>query len=178
MSDLILTKNIFLKKGMDSLSPAFQSKVRLIIIDLDSFQSLNDIINALRNERITIDLNVCLLGSGCIKFKMLNAFCPIALNKPLSQIKAAFSTRRFHKVSELVSYIYSLERLSMLTNRERQCLLAFQKGGEINVASARMNLAEKTMYTVLRNVGNKINLATLLQIREFLSCNSFVSNER
>lgn len=178
MSDLILTKNVFLKKGIESLNPAFRSNEGVIFIDLDSFQSLNDILNALNNERVTLDRNVCVIGSCCIKFKILNAFSPIALNESLKQIITVFSTRRLYKASELATYIDSIERLSMLTNKERQCLLAFQKEGEVNVASVRMNLAEKTMYTVLRNVGNKINLATLLQLREFLSSNSFVSNER
>lgn len=178
MSDLILTKNAFLKKGIESLNPAFRSREGIIFIDLDSFHSLNDILGALREEQVTIDRNVCLIGSGCIKFKILNALEPLALNESLNQIKTVYSTRRSHKVSELVTYIDSIKHLSMLTNKERQCLLAFQKGGGVNVASVRMNLAEKTMYTVLRNIGNKINLATLLQIREFLSSNSFVSNER
>lgn len=129
MSDLILTKNAFLKKGIENLNPAFRPMEELIFIDLDSFYSLNDILNALRNKRITLDHNVCLIGSGCIKFKILNAFSPVALNEPLKKIKTVFSTRRLHTVCELATYIDSIERLSMLTNKERQCLLAFQKGG-------------------------------------------------
>lgn len=178
MSDLILTKNLFLKNGVESLKLTYGFRTRFVFIDLDSYHSLGDILNALRNEKIVEDFNVCLIGTCCVNYKILKSFEPIALSAPISRIKTVFSTRRFHKVSELVRYIYSVERLSMLTSRERQCLLAFQKGGNVNVASTRMRLAEKTIYTVLRNAGNKINLNRLLQMREFLSTNSYVLNER
>ena len=178
MSDFILTKNFFLNSGIESLKLTSGFKKRFVFIDLDSFQSLSDLLDALRNEWFTEDLNVCLIGSGCVKYKVLNKFEPISLNNSINKIKTIFSTRKFHKVSELVSYINSVERLSMLSRREQQCLLAFQKDGNVNISSVRMNISEKTIYAVLRNAGNKMNLKRLLQIREFLSSNSFVLNER
>lgn len=178
MSDFILTNNLFLKSGIECLKLTSGFKNRFVFIDLDSFQSLSDLLDALRNEEFTEDINVFLIGSGCLKYKLLHDFEPIALNCSIDQIKTIFSIRKFHKLCELVRYICSIERLSMLSSRERQCLLEFQKDDNVNIASKRMKISEKTLYALLRNAGNKINLNRLVQIREFLSSISFVLNER
>ncbi|PNF13466.1 hypothetical protein A6J71_00010 [Enterobacter cancerogenus] len=178
MSDLILTKNFFLKYGLESLNLTLGFRTGFIFIDLDSFHSLKDVLEALRSEEIRDNLNICLVGSGSVNYKVLNVFNPIALRESVVEIRNIFSTRKFHKLSELVRYIYSIERLSMLTNRERESVLIFKKAGSVNVVSKHMKLTEKTMYTLLRSACNKINLKRLIQLRKFLSSNSFVSNER
>lgn len=178
MSDFILTNNLFLKSGLECLKLTSGFKNSLVFIDLDSFQSLGDLLDGLINEGFTEDMNVFLIGSGCLNYKLLHDFEPIALNCSINQIKTILSTRKFHKLCELVRYISSIKRLSMLSSRERQCLLAFQKDDNVNIASKRMKISEKTLYALLRNAGIKINLKRLMQIREFLSSISFVLNER
>ena len=79
---------------------------------------------------------------------------------------------------EIKAFMADVSRMSMFTDRQRQCLYALKFFGEINAASKVTGLSEKAMYSIIRSAGDKVNLTSLHHVRQFVSSNYNVLNER
>lgn len=178
MANLIITDNEYLKLGLENLCASQSVESNLLLVDLDSFHCLNDILQSIRQQKICDDIKVCFFGGDSVNFRVLNKFKPVESKNNLGKVKELISSRRFPALFEIKSFMADVSRMSIFTDRQRQCLYALRFFGEINTASRVTGLSEKSMYSVIRSAGDKVNLTSLLHVRQFLSSNYNVSNER
>ncbi|MEG5883765.1 hypothetical protein UXP46_00645 [Enterobacter ludwigii] len=178
MANLIVTDNSYLELALKQLCFNCNAQSDLLIIDLDSFHSLNDMMDLIRARNVNDDVRVCLLGACSVIFKVLIRYKPIRVNEGFNSFKYKITNSRFSTLLEIKLYIESICKMSMFSNRQQQCLYALKTYREVNGISKATGLAVKTVYTIIRCAGEKINLTSLLQVRQFVSSNYSVLNER
>lgn len=178
MANLIISDNEYLKLGLETLGASQGVDSNLLLVDLDSFHCLSDILQSIRQQKICDDIKVCFFGGDSVNFRVLNKFKPVESNIDLSKVRKLISSRRFSTLFEIKAFIADVSRMSMFTDRQRQCLYALRFSGEINTASRVTGLSEKAIYSIIRSAGDKVNLTSLLLVRQFLSSNYNILNER
>jgi DNA-binding NarL/FixJ family response regulator len=65
----------------------------------------------------------------------------------------------------------------MLTAQEKRTLFALLDTGDTNAAARQIYLSPKTVYTYTRNIGMKLNLSSILQVRQFIFSEFTVDTE-
>lgn len=178
MSILAITDNAYFKLGLENLCVSQSFDLKLLVVDLDSFNCLSDILKSIRQQKICDDIKVCFFGGDSVNFRVLNKFKPLKSNNDLHKVRGLISNRKFPALFEIKAFMTDISRMSMFTDRQRQCLYALKFYGEINAASKATGLSKKTMYSIIRSAGDKVHLTTLLHVRQFLSSNYNVLNER
>lgn len=56
----------------------------------------------------------------------------------------------------------------MLSAQERKTLLALRDTDDTYAAARKIYLSPKTIYTYTNNIGHKLNLNSILQVRQFI----------
>lgn len=121
---------------------------------------------------------VCFIGVNGILFEIFGPLKPLSADEPLVTLKQAFLTRQFTLLKDAINFVEDIQRLSMLTNRQKQCLKALKVYGDVHAASRYIGLSEKTVYKLIANAGVKLNLYGLIKVKRFVHNNKIVSNER
>ncbi len=65
----------------------------------------------------------------------------------------------------------------MLTFQEKRTLFALLDTNDTRTAAVKIDLSPKTVYTYTRNIGQKLNLSSLLQVRQFIFSEYSVESE-
>lgn len=56
----------------------------------------------------------------------------------------------------------------MLSAQEKKTLLALLDTDDTSAAARKIHLSPKTIYTYTNNIGHKLNLNSILQVRQFI----------
>lgn len=171
MSAIILSKNYFLRIALSSLLISRDSPCRLLFIDIDSFKNMNSILEALEESDVGEETKICFIGTPGVVFQVLLPLKIISLNDLLDVLGKNFSIDEFSLINESLKYLRRLQGLTMLTRRQRECIIALTIDGEVRSACKQLCISEKAFYGRLRKAGEKINLFNLAQLKVYLSNN-------
>ena len=169
MAVTVLTNNSYLRIGIKELMRNSNLVDDVIVLDLDSFNSLYELIGELEVLRLPKNKRLTYVGSKSIIFRLMDKLNPIPVSESLLRIKNDISAIKLSTFKELKEMVNQYHQLSLLTVRERQCLHALCQEENILRSAKLTNMTEKTFYTMVRNVTSKLNLQGLFQLRVFLS---------
>ena len=73
-----------------------------------------------------------------------------------------------HSPEYALNHISRCRNLCMLSAQEKKTLFALLDTDDTYAAARKIYLSPKTIYTYANNIGHKLNLSSILQVRQFI----------
>lgn len=174
MNATIYTNNNYLKLALFSLINKIEGDLDFYILDLDSCNSLHEILRHIVNcEDRGIELY--LIGGRSIYAELFSCFDMIDINLSLDYIQEYLNGSSKIKLSELKDFIASCRMLEQLTLKQINiCLLDRMR--KTHIASEIMNLNISSIYRNLSRSVELLNFKSLLNFRLFIM-NEFTDDD-
>lgn len=152
MSIIVLSNNVFFRRGMYYLLHDVESEVNHCYLDISSFKTLGEIrkeLTLLVDERFEI---ILIKGRG-IGSRILSSFASIDLFSPIPDFESSIG----YSYNALLHYLDSLITLRCLTVRQQYIVRALIKTRSIKKAAFELNVNVKTVYTHTQNAAARMN---------------------
>lgn len=86
----------------------------------------------------------------------------------LTEFQKQLTDGRTHSHEYALRHIARCRDLSMLSFQEKRTLFALLDTDDTSEAARKIFLSPKTVYTYASNIGQKLNLSSILQVRQFI----------
>lgn len=90
------------------------------------------------------------------------------ISMSLTEFQKQLTDGRTHSHEYAISHIARCRDLSMLSFQEKRTLFALLDTDDTSEAARKIFLSPKTVYTYASNIGQKLNLSSILQVRQFI----------
>lgn len=175
MSHLIYTRDIFFHEALCCLVNSISCRKPLCIIDIDTFTGLREISLILQEKSVSERYRVILVGGKNVTSRILEPLVTLNRKSSLSEFRSQLAKGLTLCPDYILVYFIRCLHLKMLTSAERRVFRALTKTNDIYAASGIACLSAKTCYSHSRSIGEKLNLSTILQLRQFIF-NDFVQH--
>lgn len=146
MTIIVLSNNIFLRRGMHYLLHDVDSEVNRCYLDISSFKTLGEIRKMLT---LFVDehFEIILLKGRCICSRIFSSFVSIDLSSPIHYFESSFG----YSYNFLLHYLDSLITLRCLTAKQQYIVRALIKTRSIKKAAFDLNVNVKAVYAHTQN---------------------------
>lgn len=168
MSHMILTKDIFLRNALSVMLQQAPATRKLCLIDIESFSSLGSIYRLLKRKNLSDGHRLIFIGGKDVSSRVLEPLVTIYRKSCFVEFRWQLVNGRTHTIDYALNHIANCRNLSMLTEKEKKTLFALLGTDDIEGASRKIFLSPKTIYTYTRNIGQKLNLKSILHVRQFV----------
>lgn len=168
MPHMILTKDVFLNKALSVILEQVSPARKVCVVDIESFRSLGVIVRLLKRKKITEKHRLIFIGGRNVSSRVLEPLVTIYRKSCFMTFRKQLSDGKTHSLENTLNYIARCRNLSMLTLQEKKTLFALLDTGDTWAAARKIYLSPKTVYTYTNNIGQKLNLRSILQVRQFI----------
>lgn len=168
MPHIILTKDVYLKKALSVILQQVPADRKLCIIDIESFRSLGAIFNILKRKLSTDNRQLIFIGGKNVSSRVLEPLVTLYRKSSFIDFRRQLISGRTYSLEYALNHIAGCRNLSMLTRKEKKAIFALLDTDDIQTAAVKINLSPKTIYTYTYKIGIKMNLCSILQLRQFI----------
>ncbi|STB59401.1 Bacterial regulatory proteins, luxR family [Citrobacter freundii] len=168
MPHMILTKDVFLNKALSVILQQVSPARKLCIVDIESYRSLGAIVRLLKRKKLTERHRLIFIGGRDVSSRVLEPLVTLCRKSCFMTFRKQLTDGRTHSPENTLKYIARCRSLSMLTAQEKRTLFALLDTGDTWAAARKIYLSPKTVYTYTSNIGQKLNLRSILQVRQFI----------
>ncbi|WP_146050864.1 hypothetical protein [Citrobacter amalonaticus] len=169
MSNLILTKDVYLFKALSMMLNYVPADRTVCLIDIESFTSLGAIYRRLQRKRLTENHRLIFIGGKDVSSRVLEPLVTIYRKSSFINFRWQLTSGQTYSPEYALAHIAKCINLHMLTLRERKALYALRDTDDIRTAANMISLSPKTIYSYSRKIGEKLNLDSMLHVRQFIS---------
>ncbi|WP_148873110.1 hypothetical protein [Serratia marcescens] len=177
MSHLILTKDIYLYSALSALLLPLSVNRKICIIDIESYRSLRMIYRLLSRDNLINEHRVIFIGGANVSSKVLEPLVTVYRKSGFTEFYRQLTEGRTCSLESSLNHIEKCLNLHMLTRRERRVLYAIRDANDTRAAAKMSYLSTSTFYAYSRRIGEKLNLKSILHVRQFIF-SEFVLKER
>ncbi|MCU3852527.1 hypothetical protein N8W35_05270 [Enterobacter roggenkampii] len=168
MPHMILTKDVFLNKALSVILQQASPSRKVCIVDIESFRSLGTIYNLLKRKKLTEKHQVMFIGGKDVSSRVLEPLVTIYRKSCFVEFRKQLTSGRMHSPEYALNHISRCRNLCMLSSQEKKTLFALLDTDDTYAAARKIYLSPKTIYTYTNNIGHKLNLNSILQVRQFI----------
>ena len=168
MPHVILTKDSFLNSALSELLQEVPPNRKVCFVDIESYRSLSVIYRRLTRKNLTLSHRLIFIGGKDVSSKVLEPLVTVYRKSSLMEFRRQLIHGRTNRLEYAVNHIARCRSLVMLTAQEKRTLIALLETDDTNAAARRIYLSQKTVYTYTRSIGMKLNLSSILQVRQFI----------
>lgn len=169
MPHMILTKDVFLNKALSVILQQASPSRKVCIVDIESFRSLGAIYNLLKRKKLTDKHQVIFIAGKDVSSRVLEPIVTIYRKSCFVEFRRQLISGRMHSPEYVLNHISRCRSLSMLSDQEKKTLFALLDTDDAIAAAKKIHLSPKTIYTYTNNIGQKLNLNSILQVRQFIN---------
>jgi len=177
MPHVILTKDSFLHKALSALIQEIPVSRKVCVIDIESYRSLAMIHRRLIKKNLTLSHRLIFIGGKDVNSRVLEPLVTINRKSCLTTFRQQLIYGQTNQLEYAINHIVRCQSLKMLTFQEKRTLFALLDTNDTRTAAVKIDLSPKTVYTYTRNIGQKLNLSSLLQVRQFIFSEYSVESE-
>jgi DNA-binding NarL/FixJ family response regulator len=177
MPHVILTKDSFLKTALSELLLEVPDSRKVCVVDIESYRSLGVIYRRLIRKNLPLSHRLIFIGGKDVNSRILEPLVTVYRKSCLKAFRWQLIHGRTNRPEYAVNHIARCRSLCMLTAQEKRTLFALLDTGDTNAAARQIYLSPKTVYTYTRNIGMKLNLSSILQVRQFIFSEFTVDTE-
>lgn len=167
MKNRVLTKDIYFCKALSVIAEQLPRSEPLCFIDIESFTSLGSICECLQRGGIHEGYRLMFIGGKGVCSRVLEPLVSVYRQCSLSAFKTQITTGRTYSPRYALRHMTHCRSLDMLTWAQKKVLFTLKETVDVNAAANIMCLSPKTLYTYSRQIGEKLNLNSLFQVRLF-----------
>lgn len=168
MPHMILTKDVFLKKALSVILQQVPADRKVCIIDIESFRSLGAIFNILKRKLSTDNRQLIFIGGKNVSSRVLEPLVTLYRKSSFVEFRRQLIRGRTYSLEYTLNHIADCRNLSMLTLKEKKTIFSLLDTDDTRAAAAKIYLSPKTIYTYTYKIGMKMNLCSILQVRQFI----------
>lgn len=168
MPYMILTKDVFLSKALYVILQQAPPSRKVCIVDIESFRSLGAIFNLLKRKKLSEKYQVIFIGGKDVSSRVLEPLVTIYRKSCFKDFRKQLIDGRMHSPEYVLNHIGRCRSLSMLSAQEKKTFFALLDTDDTYTAASKICLSPKTIYTYTNNIGHKLNLNSILQVRQFI----------
>ncbi|QLV15281.1 LuxR C-terminal-related transcriptional regulator [Enterobacter roggenkampii] len=168
MPHMILTKDVFLNKALSAILQQASLSRKVCIVDIESFRSLGAIFNLLKRKKLTEKHEMIFIGGKDVSSRVLEPLVTIYRKSCFMEFRKQLTGGRTYSSEYVLNHIARCRSLSMLSEQEKKTLFALLDTDDTVAAARKIYLSPKTVYTYTNNIGQKLNLNSILQVRQFI----------
>ncbi|EQA6227840.1 LuxR C-terminal-related transcriptional regulator [Enterobacter ludwigii] len=168
MPHMILTKDVFLNNALSVILEQVSPVRKLCIVDIESYRSLGAIVRLLNRKKLTERHRLIFIGGRDVSSRVLAPLVTLCRKSCFMTFRKQLTDGKTHSPENTLKYIARCRSLSMLTVQEKRTLLALLDTGDTWAAARKIYLSPKTVYTYTNKIGQKLNLRSILQVRQFI----------
>lgn len=168
MPHIILTKDVFLNKALSVILQQASPSRKVCVVDIESFRSLGAISNLLKRKKLTEKHEMIFIGGKDVSSRVLEPLVTIYRKSCFMDFRKQLTGGRTYSSEYALNHIARCRSLSMLSEQEKKTLFALLDTDDTVAAARKIYLSPKTVYTYTNNIGQKLNLNSILQVRQFI----------
>lgn len=169
MPHVILTKDLFLNSALTLILKEVPATRKVCVVDIESYRSLGVIYRRLKRKSLTPGHRLIFIGGKDVSSRILEPLVTIYRKSCLVEFRRQIIFGRTYTAEYALNHIGQCRSLSMLTAQEKRTLFALLDTDDTRAAARKIYLSPKTVYTYAYNIGQKLNLSSILQVRQFIS---------
>ena len=177
MPHMILTKDVFLHNALSSILEHISPARRVCVVDIESFRNLGVIYRLLKRKKLTEKHRLIFIGGKDVSSRVLEPLVTIYRKSCFMTFRKQLTDGRTHSPEYALKYIARCRSLSMLSVQEKKTLFALLETGDTCAAARKIYLSPKTVYTYASNIGQKLNLRSILQVKQFIFSELILESE-
>ena len=109
-----------------------------------------------------------LIGGKDVSSRVLEPLVTIYRKSCFMEFRKQLTGGRTYSSEYALNHIARCRSLSMLSEQEKKTLFALLDTDDTVAAARKIYLSPKTVYTYTNNIGQKLNLNSILQVRQFI----------
>lgn len=168
MPHMILTKDVFLNKALSAILQQVSPGRKICIVDIESFRSLGAIFRLLKRKKLTDKHRLIFIGGKDVSSRVLEPLVTICRKSCFMEFRKQLTSGMTHSTEYALNNIAHCRSLSMLSVQEKKTLFALLETDDTRAAARKIYLSPKTVYTYTGRIGQKLNLSSILQVRQFI----------
>ncbi|HCH0659867.1 TPA: hypothetical protein NKO55_004486 [Enterobacter asburiae] len=141
---------------------------KVCIVDIESFRSLGAIYNLLKRKKLSENHQVIFIGGKNVSSRVLEPLVTVYRKSCFFEFRKQLTIGRMHSPEYALYHISRCRNLCMLSTQEKKTLFALLDTEDTYAAARKIYLSPKTIYTYTNNIGHKLNLDSILQVRQFI----------
>jgi len=169
MPHMILTKDVFLNKTLSVILEQVFPTRKVCVVDIESFRRLGAIVRLLKRKKLTEKHRLIFIGGKNVSSRVLEPLVTICRKSSFVEFRKQLTGGRTHSPEYALNHIARCRNLSMLTIKEKKTIFALLDTDDASAAAKKIHLLPKTIYTYTNNIGQKLNLNSILQVRQFIN---------
>lgn len=147
MSFVVLSKNIYLSRGIYFISHGVEQQVSRCYLDISSFKSLREIRETV-TKSIDNQYEIILLSGRDVCSRLFSSLNSFSLLSPLNDFESLF----IYTYEFFMEYLDSLMALKRLTTRQHEIAKVLMIEKTIRRTAQRLKIKEKILYNYTRDV--------------------------
>ncbi|MEG0870622.1 MAG: hypothetical protein RSG77_26805, partial [Hafnia sp.] len=108
------------------------------------------------------------IGGKNVSSRVLEPLVTLYRKSSFIDFRRQLISGRTYTLEYALNHIAGCRNLSMLTRKEKKAIFALLDTDDIQTAAVKINLSPKTIYTYTYKIGIKMNLCSILQLRQFI----------
>lgn len=167
----IITKNTYLRYGFLHLIESISISRELLILDIDSYPSLSEMIvelNLINNDSMQCYI---IKGEG-LNSKLLTHITSFSINSTLREIIKSLKQESPILCNIIISEIESFLSLNMLSEAQRKTAISLAKTRSVPSSAKILKINTKTAGSRVRAIIAKMKLESINDIRKFIITNN------
>ncbi|MGU3412528.1 LuxR C-terminal-related transcriptional regulator [Enterobacteriaceae bacterium C34A] len=168
MPHMILTKDVYLNKALSVILQQSSVDRRVCIVDIESFRSLGAILRVLKRKKLTEEQRLIFIGGKDVSSRVLEPLVTINRKSCYTEFRKQITDGRVCSPENTLNYIARFRSLSILSVRERKTLFALIEIYDTKEVAGKIQLSPKSVYGYISNIGKKLNLSSIIQVRQFI----------
>ncbi|SHI14976.1 hypothetical protein SAMN05428958_1225 [Pantoea sesami] len=167
----IITKNTYLRYGFLHLIESISISRELLILDIDSYPSLSEMIvelNLINNDSMQCYI---IKGEG-LNSKLLTHITSFSINSTLREIIKSLKQESPILCNIIISEIQSFLALNMLSEAQRKTAISLAKTRSVSSSAKILKINTKTAGSRVRAIIAKMKLESINDIRKFIITNN------
>lgn len=165
---MILTKDVFLNRSLSVILQQIPADRRVCVVDIESYRNLGAIFRLLKRKKLTENYRLIFIGGKDISSKVLEPLVTIYRKSCFMDYQKQLTGGRSHSPEYALNHIARCRSLCMLSVQEKKTLFALLETDDTWAAARKIYLSPKTVYTYTGKIGQKLNLRSILQVRQFI----------
>ncbi|WP_181012942.1 LuxR C-terminal-related transcriptional regulator [Citrobacter amalonaticus] len=168
MPHIILTKDVFFNNALSVILQQVPASRKVCVIDIESFRSLGSIFRLLKRNKLIEKHRLIFIGGKDVSSRVLEPIVTIYRKSCFMEFRKQLTDGRTHSPEYALNHIARYRSLSILSVQEKKTLFALLDTDDTWAAARKIYLSPKTVYSYTSRIGQKLNLSSILQVRQFI----------